>query len=185
MSLTKEQLRIKFFKIRKKKYFEISSNFFLPLLSIIKKKIRKNSFTLSIYYPSNYEVDALKIFDKIKNKKIQILLPAIFKNNVMKFYKWKDKDPLRVNQYGMLEPHITKNDFIPDIMLVPLLVYDKENFRLGYGKGYYDRYLNMYLKKNKNIITIGVAFEFQKYKKIPTSTYDVKLDKILTEKGIL
>ena len=70
MTLTKERLRTKFFKIRKKKYFEISSNFFLPLLRYIKKKIRKNSFTLSIYHPSNYEVDVLKIIDKIQNKKI-------------------------------------------------------------------------------------------------------------------
>jgi len=51
---------------------------------------------------------------------------------------------------------------------------------LGYGKGYYDKFL----KKNKNITTIGVAFSFQKYNKITTSKHDVKLNYILTEKGI-
>ena len=68
--------------------------------------------------------------------------------------------------------------------VVPLLAYDRFHNRLGYGKGYYDRFLKKYAKKNKNILTIGLAFSFQKYKKIPTSKHDVKLDYILTEKGI-
>ena len=68
-------------------------------------------------------------------------------------------------------------------MLVPLLAFDNQKNRLGYGKGYYDRYLNKYLKKNKNILTIGVAFSFQKHNKLPTSNNDVKLNYVLTEKG--
>ena len=56
--------------------------------------------------------------------------------------------------------------------------------RLGYGGGFYDRYLNKYLKNNKNIITIGIAFSFQKQNKLPTDKNDVKLNYILNEKGI-
>ena len=67
---------------------------------------------------------------------------------------------------------------------MPLLAYDKRKFRLGYGKGYYDKFFNKYLRLKKNIMTIGVAFSFQKYHKLPTSNFDVKLDYILTEKGI-
>ena len=59
------------------------------------------------------------------------------------------------------------------------------NYRLGYGKGFYDRFLNKFLKKKKNIIKIGIAFSFQKYNKLPISKFDVKLDYILTEKGII
>ena len=55
---------------------------------------------------------------------------------------------------------------------------------MGDGKGYYDRILRQYISKNPNIITIGLAFSFQKYKKIPTSNFDIKLDYVLTEKGI-
>ena len=65
-------------------------------------------------------------------------------------------------------------------MLIPLLAFDKNNDRLGYGKGFYDKFL----KIKKNIITIGVAFSFQKYNKLPTSNLDIKLDYILTEKGL-
>ena len=64
--------------------------------------------------------------------------------------------------------------------IVPLLAYDKFKNRLGYGKGYYDKFL----KKKKNILTIGLAFSFQKFNKIKISKFDVKLNNILTEKGI-
>ena len=102
----------------------------------------------------------------------------------MLFYKWKNYDVLQINKFGMLEPSLLKNSKTPDVMLVPLLAYDNQKNRLGYGKGFYDNFLNKYLKKNKNIITIGVAFSFQKYNKLPISKFDVKLDYILTEKGI-
>ena len=73
---------------------------------------------------------------------------------------------------------------IPDIIIVPLLAFDKDKFRLGYGKGYYDRYLNKYIKQYKDIMTVGVAFSFQKHNKLPINKNDVKMDFILTEKGI-
>ena len=92
-------------------------------------------------------------------------------------------DVLFVNQFGILEPIKTVAK-IPDVMLVPVLAYDKHKFRLGYGKGFYDRYLNKFLIKSKNILTVGVAFSFQKYHKLPINRNDVRLDLILTKKGI-
>ena len=92
------------------------------------------------------------------------------------------KDVLFVNKYGILEPLKSKK-IIPDIILVPLLAFDKNKNRLGYGKGFYDKYLKKMIKKKK-ILTVGVAFSFQKYHKLPTNNKDVKLDYILTEKGI-
>ena len=100
----------------------------------------------------------------------------------MKFYPWKKNEPLLVNNYGLLEP-VSSLERVPQIMMIPLLAFDKNFYRLGYGKGYYDKYLKNCLKKNKKIFTIGVAFSFQKYKKLPTSNFDMKLDQILTEKG--
>ena len=103
----------------------------------------------------------------------------------MNFYKWDKNSVLQINKFGILEPISTKKSIIPDIMLVPLLAFDKFNNRLGYGKGYYDNYLNKYLKIKKNILRIGIAFSFQKYKKLPSHKNDVKLNYILTEKGLL
>ena len=71
------------------------------------------------------------------------------KNNLMNFYEYSFKDPLTINKYGIPET-ISKNIIIPDILLVPLLGFDKKRFRLGYGGGYYDRYIDKFENK-KNI----------------------------------
>ena len=165
---------------RKKKYFKISSQFFHPLIKFLKKKNSINN--LSLYYPSNYEVNVLSFLPLIK--KIRILLPVIKPNNQMNFVEWKYLDPLKVNRFGMLEPCLKKKSLFPDLMLVPLLAFDNNNNRLGYGKGFYDEFLNKCIKNKKKITTIGVAFSFQKYNKIPISNLDIKLDYILTEKGM-
>ena len=102
----------------------------------------------------------------------------------MHFVEWKYLDPLRVNKFGMLEPSFKNKTIIPNFMLVPLLAFDSSNNRLGYGKGFYDRFLNKFLIKKNKITTIGIAFSFQKYNKLPTSNFDIKLDYILTEKGM-
>ena len=101
----------------------------------------------------------------------------------MNFFSWKKNQVLLVNKLGILEPVKTEPK-VPDIMLIPLLAFDKRKYRLGYGKGFYDRYLNKYLKKFKNILSVGVAFSFQRHHKLPMSQNDVKLDFIITEKGI-
>ena len=112
-----------------------------------------------------------------------ILLPIVEEDNQMKFFSWKKHQVLFVNNFGMLEPIKTKA-IIPEIMIVPLLSFDNRKYRLGYGKGFYDKYLNKYLKKFKNILSVGVAFSFQKHHKLPIDKNDVKLNYILTEKGI-
>lgn len=103
---------------------------------------------------------------------------------MMSFLRWKKRDVLKVNQYGMLEPAFFSESIVPDIMLVPLLAYDSQKNRLGYGGGFYDKYLNKYFNTHKDIITIGIAFSFQKHNKLPKNKYDVKLNYILTEKGL-
>ena len=102
---------------------------------------------------------------------------------MMNFYKWKKKDILFVNRLGIPEP-TKSNKTVPALVLVPLLAFDKNKNRLGYGKGFYDRYLKKYLKKNKKIFTVGIAFSFQEYKNLPVNKNDYKLDYIITEKGI-
>ena len=179
----KSILRKKYFNLRKKKYYEIDKKFFLPLLSLIKANFKKNNLKLALYYPSNFEINFLKLLENQYMTDKNILLPIIEENNKMNFFLWKKKRLLLVNKFGILEPQKTKNS-VPNLMLLPILAFDRNKYRLGYGKGFYDRYLNKYLKKFSNIITVGVAFSFQKHHKLPIDKNDVKLDYILTEKGI-
>ena len=181
--ISKEKLRKKFLFLRKKRYFSVNINFFKPLFKIL--KIKKSKI-ISLYYPSNYEVDTLSLFKFLQRKKnISTYLPKLLPNGKMKFFSWNFKDPLIVNKFGFLEPSNKTKSTIPDIIIVPLLAFDRFRNRLGYGKGYYDKFLSNYYGNKKRILTIGLAFYFQKYKKIPITKSDIKLDFILTEKGIL
>ena len=173
-------IRKKAFFNRKKKYYEISDNFFKPIIKFLKKKNKNRPIHLSLYYPTNYEVNVLKLFKFIRISRTKTLLPVIRDKNKMNFVEWQHHSPLKVNDFGMLDPYVQTKFLIPDVMLVPLLVFDSQNNRLGYGKGFYDKFL----RNRKKIITIGIAFSFQKYNKLPVTKLDIKLDHILTEKGL-
>ena len=99
----------------------------------------------------------------------------------MNFFQWSTKDPLEINDYGIPEPisNVVKS---PNILLVPLVAFDNKRNRIGYGGGFYDRYIKK-LRKKKKIVAIGLAYSFQKVKKIPNNYHDVKLDFIITEKN--
>ena len=180
----KRFIRKKYFLKRKKNYFNIDVNFFLPLVKLIKKIIKNKDKNIAIYFPNSYEVNVLKILEVEYFKKFNFLLPIIKKNNSMKFYKWKKNGVLLINKYGIPEPVETK-EIIPSIVLLPLLAYDKNKNRIGHGKGFYDKFLNKFLKTRKKILTIGVAFSFQKHHKLPNNNKDYKLNYIITEKGIV
>jgi len=179
----KRILRKKYNNSRKLNYYEIDQKFFAPLMNLIRSNFKEKHLRFALYHPSNFELNVLKFLENDYMKDKNVLLPAIEKKNNMNFYSWGKNKALFVNHFGMLEPKKTKIK-IPNFMLVPILAFDKHKYRLGYGKGFYDRYLNKYLKKFKNIVTVGVAFSFQKHHKLPRDKNDVRLDYILTEKGI-
>ena len=178
----KSKLRKKYLKIRKENYFEIDKKFFSPLLKLIKKNIKKKSILIALYYPSNFELNVLKVLELKYFSHQTILLPVAEKNNLMNFYQWKKNDVLTINEFGMLEP-IKAEAKTPDIIIVPLLAFDKDKYRLGYGKGYYDRTITK-LRKLKKIFVIGLAYDNQMVRNIPTENHDEKMDIIVTDKKI-
>ena len=176
--MKKSQIRKKIFDIRKKNNIKNLSINYEALIEILNKtKTRDKS--IGGYFPYNYEVDAIKILNKLE-KNYLIGLPKIKKNFQMDFFQWSSKDPLTINKYGIPEP-TSKKIIYPNILLVPLLAFDKYLNRIGYGGGYYDRYIKK-IKTKKKILTIGLAYSFQKVKEIPVNKYDKKLDYIITEK---
>ena len=179
----KSILRKKYFNLRKKRYYEIDKEFFSPLISFIKSNFKKENLKLALYYPTCFEINVLKLLENQYMNNRNILLPVIEENNRMNFFSWKKNNVLLVNKFGILEPYKTKFK-TPNLILLPILAFDRNKYRLGYGKGFYDRYLKKYSKKISNILTVGVAFSFQKHHKLPIDKNDVKLDYILTEKGI-
>jgi len=178
----KSKLRKKILRIRQKtnkKNIQIDFNQIIRILK--KEKITKK--IIGGYYPINFEVDDLELLKKFEKNKFNISLPIIKKNFQMDFYKWSFSDLLKINKYGIPEPE-NKNLVYPDVILVPLVAFDKNLNRLGYGGGYYDRLIKK-LSNKKKIIKIGLALSVQKIDKVPIDMYDQRLDYIVTNKYIV
>tara|TARA_Y100001970_G_scaffold287581_1_gene412612 strand:+ start:26 stop:571 length:546 start_codon:yes stop_codon:yes gene_type:complete len=178
----KSKIRKKILHIRKKKNKKNIKFSFLKIFKEIKKNISKEKI-IGGYYPVNFEIDILEFLNKLKAKDLQISLPVIKKKNEMDFYSWSTKNLLKLNKYGIPEPEQIKKVF-PDIIFVPLVAFDKRLYRIGYGGGYYDRYIDK-ISKKKEIFKIGIAHSCQKINRVPTNKYDKKLDIIITEKYVL
>ena len=177
--MKKSVIRKRILKIRKQKNFNIQNIEFKNIFKILKKN-RITGKTVGGYYPYNYEVDVIKILEKFEKKNYQISLPKIKQNSQMDFFHWSFKDPLTINKFGIPEP-VSGKVIFPAILLIPLVAFDNNLNRIGYGGGFYDRYIKK-IKKKKKVLTIGLAYSFQKVKQIPTQKYDIKLDFIITEK---
>ena len=177
--MNKSEIRKKILKIRKKNNFKNLKINFKSIFKVLKKEKIKGK-NLGGYYPYNYEVDGMQVLEKFEKQNYFISLPKIKKKSHMDFFNWSTKDPLIINKYGIPEPTSNKIKY-PDILLVPLVAYDKHRNRIGYGGGFYDRYIKK-IGKKKKIITVGLAFSYQEVKKIPTNVHDIRLDFIVTEK---
>ena len=178
----KSKLRKKIIKIREKvnkNNIQIDFNHILKIL----KEERISKKMIGGYYPVNFEIDDLELLKKLESKDFIISLPVIKKNFQMDFYKWSFSDPLIINKYGIPEPEINSIVY-PDILLIPIVAFDKNLNRLGYGGGYYDRLIKKFSQKKK-IIKIGLALADQKIDKVPINLYDQKLDYIVTNKYIV
>ena len=185
MKYDKHYLRNRFLFQRKKKHFNAKNFNFDLIFKLIRKHFYKKKIIIAGYYPSNYEVDILNFLEKASKKKFNIALPVVKSSSLMSFKSWVFKEPLYVNQFGILEPKNSKKEIIPDLIMVPLVAFDAQLNRIGYGKGYYDRSLRKIRKINKNVISLGIAYSFQKCTQIPVNNNDFRLDYIFTEKGII
>ncbi len=143
---------------------------------VINNKDILSSKTLLIYISINNEVDTIKIINYFLNTK-NIAVPKIIDNDMFFCYV-TNLNELTSGKYNIPEP--TNENIVTDfdnaICIVPGICYDKENYRIGYGKGYYDRFLS----KNK-IKTIGLCYKECMIEKIDNDKYDYKIDEVITD----
>ncbi|MFA5560336.1 MAG: 5-formyltetrahydrofolate cyclo-ligase [Acholeplasmataceae bacterium] len=135
---------------------------------IQKMETYQTAKTVSIFYPMANEIDLRKLRDDHK----EILLPRI-DNNKMVFHIWTKETKFKTSSFGVAEP-ISGSIFEDriDFMLVPALAISQDCFRIGYGRGYYDQYIN----NNRPKLTVGVIYDFQEVESLPTEPHDQKLD---------
>ena len=149
--------------------------------------LNRNIKTASIYYPINNEITPFGFTKFFKERKIVMSMPVVdIKKKSMLFRKWSPKDDLAIGPLGNLEPTQDKEIILPQIMIVPMLMFDREFIRLGYGGGYYDKTIiklkKHFQKQNFFFITVGLAYSALEINKLPREKHDMNLDYIVTEK---
>jgi 5-formyltetrahydrofolate cyclo-ligase len=102
----------------------------------------------------------------------------------LEFRSWRPGDPLIRGAFGVGEPSVSAGSVRPDVLLVPLLAFDRQGGRLGYGAGYYDRTIAD-LRASGRVRTLGLAFAAQEVAVTPRENHDVLLDGVVTETGLL
>ena len=178
--MSKIKLRKNILKIRKNKNTSNLKINFNKIFNIIKNNFHNKKILIGGYYPVNNEIDDIQILKEFNKRNYKTSLPVIKSNFEMDFYSWSYFESLKIKKFGIPEPY-KKKKIYPDVILVPLGAFDANLNRLVYGGGYYDRIIQK-LENKKKILKIGLAFSFQRVKKVPILKYDKKLDYILTEK---
>ena len=136
--------------LKKEIYFNIKNKKinFLNLLKLLNHKSKNKK--IGLYYPIGSEVCTIDLIENLRKKKYIISLPVIDKNFKMSFYEWNKNSPLKINNFGIPEPLKSKK-IIPSTLIIPIVAFDINLNRLGYGGGFYDRFINK-LEKSKKIL---------------------------------
>ncbi|MFT5180286.1 MAG: 5-formyltetrahydrofolate cyclo-ligase [Alphaproteobacteria bacterium] len=133
--------------------------------------------------PIGSEIDCLPLLNRLDAAGVPLCLPVVTAPEApLLFRRWAPGDPMVTGSFGISEPALAAPEVSPQVLLVPMLAFDRHGNRLGYGGGYYDRTLKA-LRAAADVVAIGVAFAGQLRDKVPVSENDQPLDWILTEVG--
>jgi 5-formyltetrahydrofolate cyclo-ligase len=145
----------------------------------------KPATIVSGFMPLKTEINPLPLMRKLEAAGAQLALPAIAgrgKPLIMRAFAFGDE--LASGQWGIREPKADAPDVAPDILLVPLLAFDRSGHRIGYGAGYYDMTIAKF-RSMKQVVTVGIAFAAQEIGEVPVTSRDARLDLVLTERDVI
>lgn len=140
---------------------------------------------VSGFLPIGEEIDPTPLMRRLLGEGYSLALPVMeAKGRPLVFRAWAPGDALAETMWGIREPLPTAQQVEPDVVLGPLLAFDAEGYRLGYGGGFYDRTL-VRLRKLKSVVAVGLAYDGQRVDAVPHVDYDERLDWVLTPTGPL
>lgn len=149
--------------------------------SIIAKRVVVTGRCVALFDPIRSEIDASLLKNLVLENGGNLCLPLTTHNAPLRFVAWTDDTPFVEAGFGTRAP--ASNDFVtPDILVMPLLAFDRAGNRLGYGQGHYDRTL---AAMDKKPMLIGLAFHGQEAQHIDAEVHDVPLDLIITDQDVI
>ena len=140
---------------------------------------------VSGFMPLKSEINPVPLLRNLADAGAKLALPAVAgrgKPLIMRAYAFGDA--LASGQWGIREPRPDAPEIFPDVLLVPLLAFDRTGHRIGYGAGYYDMTIAV-LRARKAVTAVGIAYAMQEVAAVPTSARDARLDLVLTEREVM
>ncbi len=137
---------------------------------------------LAGYWPIGSEADIRAALRGLAELKVELALPVVVNGRVV-FREWAPGWPLYPSGFGTMGPPPEAEARIPDTLVVPVVAFDDEGHRLGYGEGFYDRAIAELRAGGGKPRLIGVAFAAQEVSSIPDEPHDIALDDLVTEAG--
>ena len=141
--------------------------------------------SVAAYWPYRYEIDVRPLLERLDELGCNCLLPVVMgRREPLQFHQWKPGDFLEASRLGVLEPSKFHPSATPVMVILPLLAFDRQGNRLGYGGGYYDQTLQA-LRNKSDVSAIGVGYEEQEVETLPEEPQDQKLDAVVTDRAVL
>lgn len=141
--------------------------------------------SVAAYWPFRDEIDVRPLFAALEVMGCNCLLPVMMgRREPLQFYQWKPGDELEASRFGVLEPSKFHPSATPDVLILPLLAFDHNGMRLGYGGGYYDRTLSA-LREKGQVLAIGAAYQDQEVECVPHDNNDQKMDALVTDRSFV
>lgn len=144
----------------------------------------KSGSVISGFLPIRSEVDLWPLLIDLAKKDVRLCLPVVLDRQTIVFREFHPDIALVDTGFGTRGPGEDAAVLDPDMLLVPLSVFDGQGNRIGYGAGHYDRAIDKLHKKGMNPVLVGVAFACQEVPSVPAEPHDVRLHAVLTENGV-
>ncbi len=140
---------------------------------------------VAAYWPLETEFDTRPLLFHLAKAGRRICLPVVAdRGSPLSFHEWMPHTHMKAGYFGVSVPPADAPIMVPTLLLVPLLAFDRQGNRLGYGGGYYDRTLAELRARDAATTAVGVAFAMQEVDKVPVGAYDQPLDWVLTEREL-
>ncbi|MEW8973496.1 MAG: 5-formyltetrahydrofolate cyclo-ligase [Tissierellaceae bacterium] len=185
--MIKKQIRQEILEKRRKLKNIDHKNFSETITSsVLNSSYYKNANTIMTFISFSDEVNTHDFIRKAISDGKRVTVPITFpKTREIKASHILDFGELELGYYNILTPKKEFIRFIPpeeiDLIIVPGVAFDKNGYRVGYGGGYYDRFLS----NLPNVVTIGIAFELQMIDEVPKDKFDIPVNFIFTEKKVI